>query len=197
MLLRYCPPGMTTAAIVAQILDVAFPDAVTALDPTFGHGKFWDGTQRVCLTAHDLDSARAPHGAMDFTDLAYADESFDVVLLDPPHLADAGRDSIMGRRFGTALNADLHTLVARGASEAWRVSRLGCVIKVTDHVHGQRLQLESDWVRDALLADPYDVVHQVRKRSLVDPRWKQQLSAYSNGSTFLVFRHGPQTHIPR
>jgi hypothetical protein len=196
-LLRFSQ-DLPTATIVSLILRVFFPDAKTALDVTYGSGNFWDGSAHVEVTAHDLDPTRAPHGVVDFTGLPYADAVCDVVLADPPHLADLSSGSIMAERFGTYPDAQLADAIQRGVREAWRVARLGIVIKVTDHVHSQRYQLESDWVRAALDGlEPYDVVHQVRSGALIDPKWGAQMSAYNNGSTFMIFRKDGPLHRPR
>lgn len=197
-LLRFCQPDLPTPTIVALILRVAFPDAQTGLDLTYGNGAFWDGSAHIQVTAHDANAARAPDGVVDFRRLEYADGTFDVSLFDPPHVADAGAASIMGQRFGTAAEVDLQLAIARGVCEAWRVARLGIIVKITDHVHGQRFVSETDWVREALGGQlPYDVVHQTRSGALVDPRWEDQRSAYNNGSTYLIFRKGSPFHIRR
>ena len=56
-------------------------------------------------------------------------------------------------------------VVRDGVREAWRVARLGIIVKVTDHVHGQRYVLESDWVRETVGEQPFDEVYQVLLRS--------------------------------
>jgi hypothetical protein len=196
-LLRFSQ-DLPTPTIVSLILRVFFADASTALDVTYGSGNFWDGSSHVAVTAHDLDPLRAPHGVLDFTRLPYADSSYDVVLADPPHIADAGDESIMAERFGTYATEQLDVVIRNGVSEAWRVARLGIVVKITDHVHARRYQLESDWVREALGGlEPYDVIHQVRSGALIDPKWGKQMSAYNNGSTYLVFRTDGPIHKAR
>jgi len=191
-LLRFCQ-DLPTATIVTLILRVAFPDAETALDTTYGNGAFWDGSAHVAVTAHDGNPERAPDGVADFTELPYDDEAFDVVLFDPPHVADAGDDSIMGRRFGTMRNGELHAAVRAGACEAFRVGRLGVVIKVADHVHAERFVRMTGWIC-AELGEPYDVVHQVRTGAMIDPKWEEQRHAYNNGATYLIFRREVRPH---
>jgi len=193
-LLRFCQ-DLPTATIVSLILGVCFPDAETALDMTYGAGNFWDGSAAVKVLAHDLLAERAPNGAADFRSLPYNPRSFSVVLFDPPHLADA--HGVMAERFGTYAHQHLERVITDGVNEAWRLCKLGIVVKVTDHIHDEQLQLESDWVRDAMGQRPYEVVHQVRPHALVDPRWEEQLSAYNNGSSYLVFRRGEQRHVRR
>ena len=199
-LLRFCPPEWSTAQIVAAILRVCFPDASTALDTTYGHGAFWDGSAHVEVTGSDIEPGRSPHGTADFRNLPYDDEAFDVVVFDPPHLADGGEDSIMAQRYGTYGGDELEDAVTRGAREAWRVARLGVVVKVTDAVHGQQYVPMSDWVRGSLgdhWMVPYEVVHQVRERALEDPKWCEQLSARNNGATYLAFRKDGPLHVAR
>jgi hypothetical protein len=182
---------------MALILRVCFPDAMTALDATYGGGAFWDGSAHVSVTGIDLDPTRAPDGAADFRDLPYAPHAFDVVVLDPPHLADAGVESLMRQRYGTYADADLERAIQAGCREAWRVARLGIVVKVTDHIHGQRFVCETDWVRSALNEPLYEVVHQTRSGAVIDPKWAEQLSAYNNGSSYLVFRKDGPLHVRR
>jgi len=192
-LLRFSQVDLPTATIVALVLRVAFPDAETALDTTYGSGGFWDGSAHVRVTAHDGLAERAPHGVADFAHLVYADASFDVVTFDPPHIADAGAESIMGQRFGTYASADLERVIRAGTREAWRVARLGVIVKVTDHTHSERYVHETRWVYDEL-GEPYDVVHQVRSGALIDPKWEEQRHAYNNGSSYLIFRREVRPH---
>lgn len=185
-----------TADVVADILRVCFPQAETALDVTYGNGAFWNGERTVEVTAHDLDPARALHGEMDFRDLKYGDQSFDVVLFDPPHMADTGEDSVLGQRFSSYANDDLRAVVDKGVQEAWRVSGQGIVVKVADTVHNQVFVRMSMWVEEVLIPEePYEVIHQVRTKPFVDPKWlKPQLSAINNGSIYMVYRRGSQKH---
>jgi len=195
-LLRFCPADMPTATIVTLIMRVFYPDADNALDMTYGNGAFWDGSAHVTVTALDVDPTRARDGVADSCNLSYADNTFDVTLFDPPHVADAGGGSVIGERFGTYANGQIQDVIRAGAYEALRVGRLGCVVKVTDHVHAQTFVRETGWVI-AELGEPFDVVHQTRARAFVDPKWGEQLSAYNNGSTYLIFRKDGPTHVRR
>jgi hypothetical protein len=188
---------LETPIIVAQILRVYFPDAETALDSTGGDRGFWDGSEPVQVTALFVDPERSDGATGDFRQLDYDDASFDVVLFDPPHLADSSAGALMAEKFGTVPDDEIEGVVSDGCREAWRVARLGVVVKVTDHVHGQRYVLESDWVRAAIGQPPYDEVYQVRPNAMIDPKWEEQLSAYNNGSTYLIFRKGDSKHVGR
>lgn len=186
LLLRYNPPALKPAEIVSGLLSICFPDASTAVDLTPGHGGFWNGQTQVSVEKSKFD----------FRDLPYENESFDVVLFDPPHNADAGRQSIMRRTFGTYPYNQLRSVIEDGCREAWRVARIGVIVKVTDQVHAQTFQHQTGWVC-GVLGTPYECVvgqhYQVE-----DGRWRMPaLSARSNGSTYLAFRRGDQRHLRR
>jgi hypothetical protein len=188
LLLRYMPPGTSPPLVIAGILGTLFPDAVSAVDLTPGRHGFWSEQVPIHVVVTFCEH--------DFRALPYVDQAFDVALFDPPHLADAGTMSIMGRRFGSYPNRDLETIVRQGCREAWRVARLGTIVKVTDHVHGRRFVRMSGWGISEL-GEPFEVVHHTRAQPLIDPRWGAQLSAYNNGSTFLVWRRDGPVHVRR
>ena len=191
-LLRYCP--WSSADIVAGILRVHLPDARTVLDATYGNGKFWNGSAPVTVLTMDIDTSKNPDVVADFTTMVGVG-MFDVVVFDPPHLADAGKKSLMGKRFGTYKNHEIKQVVMLGARQSWLHSHKGVIIKVADHVHGQRFVPMTDWVKEAIPAPVYDVVHQTRRTSLRDPKWKRrQLSAYNNGATYLIYRKDGPIH---
>jgi hypothetical protein len=176
----------TPAEIIAAMLAALFPDAATAVDLTPGRGRFWNGTAHVAVT----------FSTWDFRALPFGDGAFDVAVFDPPHLADGGATGIMARRFGTYKAAELEAAIRAGCREAMRVGCLGCIVKVCDHVHGQRFQWMTGWVT-AELGTPFDVVHQVRPGNLEDGKWRNVLSARSNGAVYSAFRHGDQRHVRR
>lgn len=189
--------GATSAEVIASIVRTLFPTVQTVLDTTYGLGQFHDGTLGLPVTCHDALAERAPDGAMSVTDLQYGNATFDVVLFDPPHLADGGEDSIMAERFGTLSQEEIDNLIIDGTRECWRVCRVAIIVKVTDHVHAQVFQEESALVGEALnWTTPYEKVHQVRDQPLTDPRWTEhaRYSAFNNGSTYLVFKKGSQVH---
>lgn len=189
MLLRYSI-DVPTPELVAAILAVVYPDARMAVDLTPGRGGFWAEGTATGLERVELSTA-------DFRALPQADQAVDLAILDPPHNADAGARSIMGQRYGTYPQADLEPVVRQGVREAWRISRIGALVKVTDAVHGQRLVRMSRWVTEEL-GEPYETVLQIRRHALVDPRWKEpQLSARNNGALYLCYRRGDQRHIRR
>ena len=61
-----------------------------------------------------------PDVKMDFTNLPFDDESFRLVVFDPPHLMRAGKKSWLAKKYGK-LGDDWRTDIKKGFSECFRV----------------------------------------------------------------------------
>ncbi len=64
----------------------------------------------------------------DFRDLPFGDESFDLVIFDPPHLKKAGESSWLAKKYGTLPRKGWEEYLRQGFSECWRVLRPGCTM---------------------------------------------------------------------
>jgi hypothetical protein len=192
-----------SAQTIAKMIRVLFPDAVMVLDATWGTGGFWSphfGARSKYVIGLD----RSPHGRPDvlgdFTRLPFRDGAFDLVVFDPPFISHASKagTSKVDRRFSSYRSEEeaLATVQA-GAREAWRVARLGALVKVQNHVHASVYVDMEAWVREALAMPVYGHVEQIRPSKMIAPTWSDQLSVWSNSATFLAFRHGDQRHIRR
>lgn len=188
----------TSAQAISGLLRVLFPDARTVADLTFGNGRFWDGSAPVAVTGLDINPTRAKDVCGDFTRLPFRDDALDVCVFDPPYITHAGANSIMGARFGSfASVAALREAVEAGCREAWRVARLGVIVKIQNHKHGGRFVHMTRWVADAVPAEVYDELHLLSPRKIEDGRWGEQLSLRSVHATFLAFRKDGATHKRR
>lgn len=65
-----------------------------------------------------------PDIVADFTALPFADASFQLIAFDPPHLTRNGKESWMGKKYGT-LKGDWRDELRRGFAECFRVLRPG------------------------------------------------------------------------
>lgn len=61
-----------------------------------------------------------PDTVCDFTNLPFADESFKLVVFDPPHLVHVGENSWLAIKYGR-LEGDWKTLIKQGFNECFRV----------------------------------------------------------------------------
>ena len=62
------------------------------LDATVNGGRFWRGSKRPVLGL-DIDHAHRPDVAADNTAMPFKDGAFDVVVYDPPHIPNQGKDN--------------------------------------------------------------------------------------------------------
>lgn len=198
----YTVADLTSAQAVERLLGVLLPDAVTILDATYGSGSFWRGSHAdVRVTGLDINPSRAKHVCGDFTRLPFVDDAFDVVIFDPPYHTDVGHQkaSATHARFGSFDTlADLRLAVQLGTAEAWRVARLGVIVKVQDYIHASRAVWMSLWVHGAIPVEPYDVLYARRRCGKIrSPKWNDQLSVWRNHATYWVYRKDGAVHRRR
>ncbi len=79
---------------------------------------------RVGNGRNSRDFSVAPDIVADFTNLPFPDESFYLVVFDPPHLIRAGDDSYMAVKYGK-LGGDWREVLKAGFAECMRVLRPG------------------------------------------------------------------------
>lgn len=95
--------------------NVLFADCRVMPDKVVGTGK--DARTRRCL----------PDRVHDFREMEYPDESFQIVVFDPPHLF-LGANSFMAQSYGRLDRETWRDDLSRGFSECFRVLRLGGVL---------------------------------------------------------------------
>jgi SAM-dependent methyltransferase len=61
-----------------------------------------------------------PDMLMDFRDLKFENDTFNLVVFDPPHLKTLGENSWMAKKYGT-LSDDWESDIKKGFDECWRV----------------------------------------------------------------------------
>lgn len=107
----------------------------SVLDPCCGAKMCWfqkESVDTVFLDnrkeSHILCDGRtfvvAPDAIADFRQLPFPDESFNLVLFDPPHLHTAGQSSWLAKKYGK-LDKSWKGYLSAGFNECWRVLRYG------------------------------------------------------------------------
>jgi hypothetical protein len=185
-----------SAEATRRYVHLAFRDCHTAIDLTYAHGGFWKRPYPpgLTITTSNIDPSSGAELHLDFTATGLPDGAYDLAIYDPPHLADLGADSIMGRRFDTVKGTPgLHLLVTAGVREAWRIAIRGVLIKLADTSHGSEFLQLSRWVYDELGVEPYFVAHTMRP-PLGDGRRRVQRVPWSNGAVYLIFRRDYGKH---
>ena len=107
------------------------------LDACCGSRMFWFDKQNKdvlfidkrseTLTAKDSSNKKGyrvieikPDIVADFTDMPFSDNSFYMVVFDPPHLKTLGTTSWMAKKYGKLPN-NWHEMIKKGFSECMRV----------------------------------------------------------------------------
>ena len=112
------------------------PQNKTILDPCCGARMFWfdKNDERAVFgdirkETKQLCDGRTfkvqPDQIMDFCNLPYADNCFDLVVFDPPHLIKVGINSWMASKYGRLDEQTWRDVIRAGFSEGFRVLKPG------------------------------------------------------------------------
>jgi SAM-dependent methyltransferase len=174
------------------------------LDATVNRGRFWRGL-RQAVVGIDIDPRHRPAVVADNMRMPFRACSFDVVVYDPPHVPNQGRDRSkdFNRRFGLVLKSsagesyNLSRLYRPFVAEAHRVLEPEGILfcKIADYVHGHRFQWAHVEVIQAAVAVGFcacDCIVKVRQGPILSPRWRTAHHARRQHCYWLVFRKSPR-----
>lgn len=185
-------PLLATAAV----LYIRQSDEV--LDMTFGRGAFWTDYVPTNLTSHDIRT-----DGVDFRALPEPDDTFDVVVFDPPYVAQGGRDTSTTPDFldrygltdAPVTPDDMMAMIGDGINEAVRVVRPGgfVIIKCMQYVSGGTFHNVPhkvvNWMTEHKAIKQVDeFIHY--SGTGPQPEGRRQLTSRRAHSNLLVFRHG-------
>lgn len=193
--------GKKNSDLIAEVCRLYLVPGSVVADVTWGRGAFWTSVDQSIFTllATDIDPSRGVTVA-DFRQLPYADDSIDIVVLDPPYVHNPG-NHMTDTRYNNAATTkgmyhhDIMDLYEEGIKEARRVLRhTGQLwVKCKDEVEGGRQR----WSHIELLctAERYgfygrDLFVLVPASGTAAGRWKRQLHARKNHSYLWVFDVG-------
>jgi hypothetical protein len=170
------------------------------LDATVNAGRFWAGSGRK-VVGLDIDARFYPEVVADNCRMPFRDGCFDVVVFDPPHIPNQGRDKAkdFNTRFGLVLKSsrkngyNFSHLYPSFLCQAYRVLTSAGVLfcKIADYVHNHRYQWAHVELVQAAIAVgfcPCDCIIKVRKGPIVDPKWKKAHHARRQHCYWLIFR---------
>ncbi len=170
------------------------------LDATVNGGRFWRGSDRP-VVGMDIEVKHRPGIVGDNTCMPFHDRVFDVVVYDPPHIPNQGKDKTkdFNTRFGLVVRSSKENAYSFSHTyppflrEAYRVLKVEGILlcKITDYIHDHRYQwAHVDLVRAATGVGfcPCDCIVKVRKGPIIDPKWKTAHHSRRQHSFWLVFR---------
>lgn len=170
------------------------------LDATVNAGRFWRGSSRPVMGL-DIEGSHRPTVVGDNCCMPFRGACFDVVVYDPPHVPNQGKDrqKDFNTRFGLVVKSsrengyNLSHLYLPFAREAYRILAPEGILlcKIADYVHNHRLQwAHVELVRAATEAGflACDCIVKTRKGPIVDPKWQTAHHARRQHAYWLVFR---------
>jgi hypothetical protein len=106
------------------------------LDPCCGSKMFWFDKENDLVLFSDIRKEKhilcdgrklniCPEQINDFRDLPYKNESFNLIVFDPPHMNSLGKNSWMNKKYGTLEKEGWEEYLSMGFNECWRVLRRG------------------------------------------------------------------------
>jgi SAM-dependent methyltransferase len=170
------------------------------LDATINSGRFWEESSRPVIGL-DIDPRHRPDVVADNTRMPFADGAFDVIVYDPPHIPNQGKDKRkdfrtrfgLGGRSPSKNGYNFTHLYPPFVAEAYRVLKPEGVLfcKIADYIHNHRFQWAHLELVKAAAAVGFlacDCIVKVRKGPIVDPKWKEAHHARRHHCYWLVFR---------
>jgi len=170
------------------------------LDATVNGGRIWRGTNRKVIGL-DIEPAYRPSIIGDNTAMPFGDGAFEVVIYDPPHIPNQGRDKQKDftARFGLGMRSareqgyNFAHLYPAFALEAFRVLRPEGILlcKIADYVHNHQYQwAHIDLIGAATAAGfrPCDCIVKIREGPIIDPKLTTAHHSRRRHCYLLVFR---------
>lgn len=170
------------------------------LDATVNGGRFWRGTKRKVIGL-DIEPSHRPSVVADHIQMPFRDNAFDVVVYDPPHIPNQGRDQQkdftvrfgLGSRSPKEMGYTFTHTFPPFVQEAYRVLKPEGILlcKIADYVHHHRYQwAHVELIRAAQEAGftACDCIIKVRKGPIIDPKWKVAHHSRRQHCYWLVFR---------
>ena len=170
------------------------------LDATVNGGRFWRGSKRP-VVGIDIEPKHRPRIVANNNWMPFRSEIFDVVVYDPPHIPNQGKDKQkdFNIRFGLVLKSPkeygynfAHTYPPF-LEEAYRVLKPEGILlcKITDYIHDHRYQWAHIDLAEAACKVGFcacDCIIKVRKGPIVDPKWRKAHHSRRQHCYWLVFR---------
>ncbi len=170
------------------------------LDATVNGGRFWRGSSRK-IVGLDIEHSHRPSIVGDNTAMPFGSKSFDVIVYDPPHIPNQGKDKQkdFNTRFGLGLRSpkehgySFSHLYPAFVREAHRVLQPEGILlcKITDYIHDHQYQwahMELIQAASAVGFRACDCIIKVRKGPIIDPKWKVAHHSRRQHCYWLVFR---------
>lgn len=190
--------GQSNADLIEACHQLGYiKDSDSVLDPTYGLGRWWAKWEPERLACTDINGDRVESGcSIDFRDLVFKDDEFDVVAFDPPYkLNGTGGSHASDEAYGVDGSyrswQSKHALIRDGMTECTRVLKRGGIllVKMQDQVCSGhvRWQTKEFWLHASTIG--LDLIDELLLPSYrAQPEGRSQRHARRNYSTLQVYR---------
>jgi SAM-dependent methyltransferase len=166
------------------------------LDATVNERRIWGrGKSRYKYVGMDIDPSVNPDVVGDNTNMPFADEAFDIIVYDPPHVGDQAKTRF-AKKFGTGVKSKrggLSHTYPPFLTEAARVLRKNglLLVKLIDYTHCGKFHFATAEFYFAARDAGFDLQRYYtlpRKAVIIDPKWKKAYHPRQNHCTWMVFK---------
>jgi hypothetical protein len=180
--------------LIAFYCDIAEP---RILDATVNEGRIWGrGKSRYKHVGMDIDLSVHPDVVGDNTAMPFADESWDIVVYDPPHTGEQGKSQfapVYGTGVAVATKGGLAHTYPPFLNEARRVLRLQglLLVKLADVTHRNKFQFATAEFYSAAKEYGFELQGNhilPRTNVIIDPKWKKASHPRQNHSSWMAFK---------
>lgn len=190
----------TNGELMADVARLWLPDHLSVLDVTYGRGAFWAVYKPAVFLGLDLNPnySDPKYGPVDFRFLPFEDQSWDVVVFDPPYKLNG--TSAMGDldlRYGISEPVrwqDRMELIRHGAAECARVANRVLLVKCQDQVASGKMRWQTDEVNEVVSACGFRKADRFEFGAFgpgrKQPAGRRQVHARHHATQLLVFTKG-------
>lgn len=173
------------------------------LDATVNKGRIWgSGKSRYKYVGMDIDPSVKPDVVGDNTNMPFENESWDIVVYDPPHCGDQGKsDTEFAKKYGTGMTSknpngkwgSLAHTYPPFLAEANRVLKPKglLLVKLIDYTHSAKFQFATAefWYAAKEFGFELQGLNILPRNGVItDTKWKKAYHPRQNHCTWMAFK---------